>query len=87
MITSDNKIIYCVVRSVSQSGMSRKISLFTLQNGHLQDVTYHVAELLDYKLDKKKMAINVSGCGMDMCYFVVDLINKKLGTKFKNIVL
>lgn len=86
MIISDNNIIYCIIRSVSKSGMSRRISLFTLQNGYMQYVTHQVAELLDYKLDKKE-GIRVDGCGMDMCSYVVDLINRKLGTKFKHIIL
>jgi len=65
--------IYGTVRSVSSSGMSRKISFFTVEDGELINLTYSIAELLGYKVQDFHgfNCIRVQGVGMDMIFKVV----------------
>lgn len=62
--------IYCVIRSVSRSGMSREISFFAGGPNHeVSCVDWLVCRALDYHLGKA--GVKVSGCGMDMGFHVV----------------
>lgn len=70
--------IYSVVRSVSQSGMSRKISFFVVDNGDIRDISWHVANVLDYRVDPNNFALKVGGAGMDMCFHVVYSLGRAL---------
>jgi hypothetical protein len=65
--------VYTVLRHVSQSGMSRDISLKTVENGELRDITYTVAIALGEKPKDKngQRVIRVNGCGMDMGFHLV----------------
>jgi hypothetical protein len=62
--------VYCIVRSVSASGMSRTISLFVIDGEHFSDVTHSAAIVMGDKLAKNG-ALRVNGCGMDMCFATV----------------
>lgn len=71
-LIAPGKVIHSIVRSVSQSGMSRKISLFvTDKDGDIVDISWHVARVLDYTLDRDVFALKVKGAGMDMCFHLV----------------
>jgi hypothetical protein len=66
--------VYCIVRSVSRSGMSREISFFTSgtdRNGksEVYCIDWLVCRALDVHLGKS--GVKVSGCGMDMGFHVV----------------
>lgn len=72
-INEDNLTIYTILRSVSHSGMSRKISFKVADGSSIFDITYLVAKVLDYKMINANgfNAIRVNGCGMDMGFHLV----------------
>lgn len=71
--------VYCIVRRVSASGMSRDISLVYFDgdpNGeHSADrhPCYRAAKVLGWRYVERNghSAIRVQGCGMDMCFHAV----------------
>ena len=67
------------IKSVSKSGMSRQMAVyvFNKKEGRLQNITYSIAELLDYKYNDNN-SITVSGCGMDMTFWLADYITQSL---------
>lgn len=62
--------IYGIVKSVSKSGMSRRIKFFTIKDNRPFILTYTIGQLLGYNL-KDDGTISVSGVGMDMIFKVV----------------
>ena len=62
--------VYCILRSVSPSGMSRTISLYVKSKGDMRNIDSLSADVLGYKLSKKE-GLLVSGCGMDMGFHLV----------------
>lgn len=72
-ITSDNTTIYTILRSVSSSGMSRKISVKFAEGSNIYDITYLVAKILGDKVSDVNgyNTIKVNGCGMDMGFHLV----------------
>jgi len=77
------KAVYCVLRHVSQSGMMREISFFALAadgpDGEptILDITVSVGELLGWKIGKHD-GLRISGCGMDMGFYAVSRLSRKL---------
>jgi hypothetical protein len=70
----ERKTVYTVLRHVSQSGMSRDISLkMTDDDGRLLDITYTAAKAMgeNYKDRHGQRVIRVNGCGMDMGFHLV----------------
>lgn len=69
----DRPTVYTILRHVSASGMSRDISLKTMQDGQLIDITFTAAEALGEKVKEKDghRVIRVGGCGMDMGFHLV----------------
>jgi hypothetical protein len=69
----ERNTVYTVLRSVSASGMSRKISLKVAQGGDIFDITYLVAQAIgDKMIDAHGFnAIKVNGAGMDMGFHLV----------------
>lgn len=63
--------VYCILRSVSASGMSRAISLYVKSAGDMRNIDSLIADALGYKL-AKQTGVLVSGCGMDMGFLLVD---------------
>jgi hypothetical protein len=66
--------VYTVLRAVSRSGMSRKISLYTVdKDGKLWDIGNYVAKALDSKPVEfmGSWVLVAGGCGMDMGYHLV----------------
>ena len=70
-----NPTVYCVLNHVSTSGMTRRISFFMVeyyQNvPQITNISWYVANILDYKRNSKDGGLTVSGCGMDMGFAVV----------------
>lgn len=64
-------VIYTVLRSVSASGMSRTIDLYYVKDGQVVRITWSVAKILEATYDRKKEALRVQGCGMDVGFDVV----------------
>ena len=75
----NNRKVYTVLRHVSQSGMSRRISCIAIvnrkENGKptksLMDLDYWVSLVTQFDLDKRHNGLRVGGCGMDMGFHVV----------------
>jgi hypothetical protein len=63
--------VYCVLRSVSSSGMSRSISFYSHTRDGLQYLDGHIANVLTSVTRDRKEGLRVSGCGMDMGFHVV----------------
>ena len=70
--------IYCIIRHVSQSGMSRHISFFCIVDNEPRFLSGLIADYLDYRMNKYHDALVVGGCGMDMAFAVVHHLNSKL---------
>ena len=62
--------VYCILRTVSASGMARAISLYVKSEGDMRSIDSLSADALGYKLAKKE-GLQVSGCGMDMGFHLV----------------
>lgn len=69
--------VYCVLRRVSGSGMSRNISLFIVtpaskgQPAGLRNIDVLTADAIGYSLASKGEGVRVDGCGMDMGFALV----------------
>lgn len=64
--------VYCVLRSVSRSGMSRVISLhFVGPEGEMRWISYLAAKALGMSFDRNREGIKIGGCGMDMGFALV----------------
>ena len=72
--------VYCILRNVSRSGMSRQIDFYI---DGMRCISDDVANLLDYPTTDRG-ALKVGGCGMDMGFSVVYSLGLELwpdGTK------
>jgi hypothetical protein len=61
-----------IIRSVSSSGMSRRISLIY----NMQDITWHAARVMDEPVKQRghyvqDRGLSIGGCGMDMGFAMV----------------
>ena len=68
--------VYCILRNVSRSGMSRVIDLVTLAgksatNNHIRGIGHVAAQALGQTYDPKREGIKIGGCGMDMGFELV----------------
>ena len=66
--------VYCVLRHVSRSGMSREISFFA---EGMRSIDYLAARVLDMRRGKRDGLV-VGGCGMDMGFHVVYNLSRRL---------
>ena len=62
--------VYCVLRHVSASGMTRRIDFYAIKDGVPVRLSGQMSGLLSYKLHKQGGLV-VGGCGMDMGFAVV----------------
>lgn len=69
-------IIYTVLRSVSRSGMQRRITAFVIVDGVPKNLSWHYDRSHGRMADDSfsGWANKVSGCGMDMGYHLADNI-------------
>jgi len=67
--------VYTVLRHVSSSGMSRDISLFTMHEGQILNITWYASRASSVCSSLKERngfnVIRVGGCGMDMGFHAV----------------
>lgn len=71
--------IYANVVHVSASGMQRQIKLYApTSDGSLQWLSGWASKALGWPLGKHD-GVKVDGCGMDMCFHLVDCIMRQLG--------
>lgn len=64
--------IYTVLRHVSDTGMSRLIDLYYVEEGEIRRITWSTAIALERTYDRRKEALRINGCGMDMGFDTVD---------------
>lgn len=69
--------IYTILKSVSASGMSRKLSVFKIENNEPVWLSYHVARIVG-SWDDKSESVRVSGVGMDMGFHTVYALSSAL---------
>ena len=62
--------VWTVLRHVSASGMTRWIDLYVIKKNEPMRITWHVSQLVG-TYDRKREALKVGGCGMDMGFHVV----------------
>lgn len=82
-----NRRLYCTVKHVSKSGMSRVIDVRAfypiLEEGTPARVgsswlSYKIAAVLGLRFDREREAIFIEGCGMDMCFELVYQLGRTL---------
>ena len=61
---------HTTVVHVARSGMSRHIKVFAITGKRIQNISYYVAEYLDWRYTNKE-AVFVGGCGMDMGFHLI----------------
>lgn len=72
-----------LLRSVSRSGMMRRISCIIAQDGEVRDITWHVARATGEPVKQRgayvqDAGIVVNGCGMDMGFSLVYDLSRTL---------
>lgn len=70
--------IYTVLRSVSRSGMSRRIDVYALQDNEPRYLTGLVSKACDIPFPRKGEGLQVGGGGMDMGFHVVEAVSYAL---------
>lgn len=70
------RIIY-TIKNVSRSGMSRTASFAVLHNNSIYDLNYYLKKLLGLKEARSIYGVTLRGCGMDMIFHTITLINYK----------
>lgn len=63
--------VYTIVRHVSSSGMSRRISAFIVEEGKIRDLDFMLIKAGIAKRRGDKEGLYIQGCGMDMCFALV----------------
>lgn len=63
--------IYTIVRHVSSSGMSRRISAYMVEDGKIRDLDFLLIRAGFGKRRGDKDGLFIQGCGMDMAFALV----------------
>lgn len=86
----DGSRIYVKTETVAKSGMSRTVSVYVpvTDKGQLfiKNISYFVAPITGQKLDKNGN-IKLSGCGMDMHYWLVSELAREMGLTLEKVTL
>jgi hypothetical protein len=69
--------VYAIVRHVSSSGMSRRISLYVVTDNRPRNIDELAADAIGYRTSDKG-GIVVGGCGMDMAFHLVYCLGRAL---------
>lgn len=70
--------LWTKVEHVSRSGMSRSISCYIIRDSEPHNVSAWVAYAIGATVDRDRLAVKVSGCGMDMGFHVVYNLSRAL---------
>lgn len=70
--------VYTMIKSVSRSGMSRKINAYIIRDNEPVWISPMVAKAVGYRFDDKTESIVVEGCGMDMGFHLVNSLSYAL---------
>lgn len=76
---SGGRCVIASVKSVSASGMSRKIKFGYIYKGELYNI-YHILEIVGYKMNSDG-TVTRKGCGMDMIFDTLYGLYHFLGLK------
>ena len=63
--------VYTILRHVSSSGMSRRISLAVVKDGKVISLDWYAEKLGVAQRHATKQGLSVGGCGMDMGFHLV----------------
>jgi hypothetical protein len=79
-LLNSHQTIYCIIRHVSYSGMTRHISFFIIDNQDNKPLFLDglIGDYLDYKRNKTYTGLVVHGCGMDMAFSVVHHLQEQM---------
>lgn len=71
--------VYCVLRHVSSSGMSRRIDFYKInrKRGDMSFLSGYIAKVLGYRRHGDDGLV-IGGCGMDMGFHVVNSLSYAL---------
>lgn len=69
-ILTPGTVVYTVLRQVSRTGLTRRLSCLVVQDGAIRDITDLVAAVTPFSLDRSGFLV-VRGVGMDMGFHVV----------------
>ena len=70
--------VFTILRHVSGSGMTRRISVLVPVDGGILDVSGWVATALDYRRHDRDGGVIVGGCGMDMGWHLAYCLSRSL---------
>lgn len=71
--------VYCILRHVSRTGVSRVVDLYVLEDNDLRRIGLLAADLLGLPyIEEYDGGIKVSGAGMDMGFWLVYSLSEKL---------
>lgn len=72
IVNKGGRKVYCLLRHVSQSDMSRRISFFSIYKNEPLCLDWYIESAeIGYKRNKSKEGLDIGGCGMDMGFSVV----------------
>jgi len=74
-IIKPTSTLLIIIKSVSSSGMSRRMDVY-LKDKNITYLTGYIADLLGQKYNEK--GVSIQGCGMDMAFALADQITYKL---------
>lgn len=65
-------VLYTIIRHVARSGMSRSIDVIAIfEDGEHLNLSYWIANAMDFRIDQKNGGIIMTGSGMDMGFALV----------------
>jgi hypothetical protein len=82
VLLPEGATVYTGLRSVSKSGMSRRLRCYISYHGEILDITWYVSRALSWSLNDKGLLVN--GCGMDMGFHTVYSVSYALGADPKS---
>lgn len=72
----EDDTVFTVLRSVSASGMTRTLDLYVMRDNRPRRITWHAARAMRWTYDRKREAVKVGGCGMDMGFHAVYTLSR-----------
>jgi hypothetical protein len=79
---ADGTTIYVCLKSVSKTGMSRRVTVYAVDDGRIVPLTYHVSKALS--LPHNDNGVLVKGCGMDIGFWLVRRLSTALTVHLKH---
>ena len=73
-----NDTVYTILKNVSQSGMYRHIQVIVIKDNKPINLSYWIADYLEWSYKDKTYSIGVGGCGMDMGFHLVYTLSRSL---------